>query len=340
MPDMPKKFFDWPEEAHDLAPEKVIELYHNGMAGALRDPEADAALAESMQWKNFGDAASAFGLEESGAGKLSTPYMSVLKFAPAAFPGPAQTTGDCVSRGTANACTILLGVEADLGLPDPDTGIVEGFPEVPNPAQGIVASEPIYGYRGHSGQGANCSRLADFVKTAGGILLRKPYPDLGVDFTNYNSKTGAAWGGRGTPDKVCEEGKKHQVRAVTRITSIEQARDAIANGYGLNCCSGYGFSDTRDENGVSKRKGGWSHAMAWIGVDDTDWAHQTYGGMLFLVQNSWARWNSGPKKHNQPDGSFWIIARDAAGMINSGGTYAFSNVNGFPGRELPNYFVL
>jgi len=337
---MPVSLIPWPDEAVELSPDKVIDMYVNGFAGAFHSPEEAEKLADSMQWKNFGDAAVEFGLEDSGAGKLSLPFMSLLKLAPTCFPGPAQTTGDCASRGTANACQVTLGVEVDLGIPDPDTGVVEGFPDIPEPSQGIIASEPIYGYRGHSGQGANVQRLAQFMTTAGGILLRKPYPSLGIDLTKYDSSIGARWGGRGTPANVCVEGKLHQVRTCTAIKSTEQARDALANGYGINVGSNYGFTDTRNEDGVSKRSRPWNHAMSWIAVDDTPETRKKYNGMLFLVMNSWARFNRGPLANHQPEGSFWIVESDARGMIAQGGAVAFSNTNGFPGRDLPNYLVI
>ena len=69
---------------------------------------------------------------------------------------------------------------------------------------------------------------------------------------------------------------------------------------------GYGFSSRRDSNGIAKRSGGWSHAMAWIACDDT---HERYKETLFLVQNSWGKWNSGPKVHGQPDGSFGFVRK-------------------------------
>jgi len=68
--------------------------------------------------------------------------------------------------------------------------------------------------------------------------------------------------------------------------------------------------------------------MAWIGADDTDRAHQQYGGPLFLVQNSWGgTWNDGPKKHDQPDGSFWIRPQIAESMIRGGGGLSVRGFN-------------
>ena len=59
--------------------------------------------------------------------------------------------------------------------------------------------------------------------------------------------------------------------------------------------------------------------------------------LLFLVQNSWGLWNSGPKVHEQPEGSFWIREKDARGMLAQQGSWVFSDVDGFPARDLPNY---
>lgn len=74
--------------------------------------------------------------------------------------------------------------------------------------------------------------------------------------------------------------------------------------------------------------------MSWIACDDTRERHKE---TLFLIQNSWGKWNSGPKIHGQPDGSFWVREKDARGMLAQKGAWVFSDVDGFPARELPNY---
>ena len=74
--------------------------------------------------------------------------------------------------------------------------------------------------------------------------------------------------------------------------------------------------------------------MACIGCDDTKKRHSR---MLFLIQNSWGKWNGGPKTHNQPDGSFWITESDMATILRHNGSWVMSNVDGFPARKLPDY---
>ena len=72
--------------------------------------------------------------------------------------------------------------------------------------------------------------------------------------------------------------------------------------------------------------------MQWTSVDDTN-----ADGCRFCVQNSWGPFNSGPKAHDQPDGSFWIDRQTSQRMIAQGGTYAVSNVAGFPKRKLKDW---
>lgn len=71
--------------------------------------------------------------------------------------------------------------------------------------------------------------------------------------------------------------------------------------------------------------------MAWVAMDDS---HEIYKETLFLIQNSWGAFNSGPKRFDQPDGSFWIRESDARGMLNQNGAWAFSDVDGFPPRKV------
>jgi C1A family cysteine protease len=169
-----------------------------------------------------------------------------------------------------------------------------------------------------------CSQAARFVSLTGGFLARQKYDT--IDLSIYDSRIGTAWGSRGIPQAVINQCKEHKIETVTTVTTIEQARDLLANGYALSVCSDYGFSSVRDKYGIADPRGSWSHAMAWIGCDDT---HERLNETLFLVQNSWGVWNSGPKYYEQPDGSFWIRQSVAERMIASGAAFAYSRFKGF-----------
>ena len=59
--------------------------------------------------------------------------------------------------------------------------------------------------------------------------------------------------------------------------------------------------------------------------------------MLFLIQNSWGEYLGGPKRHGQPEGSFWVREKDARTILNSNGSFVFSDVDGFEAKQLPDY---
>lgn len=297
------------------SPKELLKAYNNGFTGGECDPEEIQELLGELRKPLFG--AAAYHLDESGSDKLSLPFKSLLKFDPSFGPSERQTTGDCVSHSTRNAVDISRAVEIDI------KGEQESF-------EGRGATEAIYQSRGHKRQGMTCATAAKYVHKNGGILLRKKYPNC--DLSKYDSKIGAK---HLIPfDVYRKEAVKHQVQTISMVTTVEEARDALANGYAISCCSHLGFSSKRDKHGIAARKGSWAHAMAWIACDDT---RSIYDETLFLVQNSWGKWNSGPKRHGQPDGSFWIREKDARTMLNARGSFVFSNVDGFPARQLPDY---
>ena len=293
-------------------PRSILNHYRKGFIGSICDPEDVAKLMGELPMPVFG--AAAYNLEGDGQGKMSLPFKSLLKFDPAFGPIEKQTTGDCVSHSTRNAIDITRAVEIDV------KGEKEEFR-----ARG--ATEAIYQSRGHRGQGMSCSQAARYVNEKGGLLITKDYGD--VDLSKYNSSLGA---NLKIPQNIyVTEAHKHPIKTISNVRTVEEARDALANGYCLSVCSMYGFSSRRDANGIAKRSGQWAHAMAWIACDDT---RERLNETLFLVQNSWGMWNSGPKACDQPDGSFWIREKDARGMLSGGGAWVFSNVEGFPSRKI------
>jgi len=297
-------------------PEQWYNEYKKGYSSCIFEPHHFEHLMQTLKYPLFGDASGR--IKGSGKGKLSTPYKSVLKFDKKAYE-ERQTTGDCVSHGTRNACDIVRATEIDIGG-EREAWIARG------------ATEAIYGARGFSGEGMSCSRAAEFVSKIGGIVLRKNYPGI-ADFSKYNGSLGASWGGRGLPDKVLDLANDHQIKTVSLIKTIEEARDALANNYSIAVCSNYGFSNKRDKKGYARRQGNWGHCMAWTAADDTG------NDCGFLVQNSWGKWNDGghPDWGTIPDGSFLIHSDDAAGMLAQNGSYAFSNFDGFPVQKLLSY---
>lgn len=293
-------------------PRDLLKAYKDGFVGSYCDPKDLSKLLGELPHPLFGVAA--YDLSKSGQGKLALPFKNLLKFDSNFGSSERQIQGDCVSHATRNAVDITRCCEIING--EKEEYIARG------------ATEAIYGSRGHGGEGMSCTTAARFVNQVGGILLRLKYENY--DLSEY-SNIGGSWGRGGVPEELLIEAKKHQVKTISLINTIDQARDALANGYAISVCSNSGFSSKRDKYGISSRSGSWSHAMAWIGMDDT---HEIYNETLFLVQNSWGIWNGGPKRHDQPEGSFWIRESDASEMLNQNGSWVFSDVDGFPPRKV------
>lgn len=293
-------------------PNELLKAYKDGFNGSWCDPEDVAKLLGELPHPLFG--AAAYGLFGTGEGKVALPFKNLLKFDPKFGPSERQVQGDCVSHATRNSVDVTRSCEI-VG------GQREDFV-----ARG--ATEAIYGSRGHGGEGMSCSGAARFVHQTGGILLRKQYDKY--DLSEY-SAVGGSWGRGGVPDGLVKEAVKHQVKTISLINTVAQARDALANGYAISVCSNVGFSSRRDKYGIAKRSGSWGHAMAWVGMDDS---HEVHNETLFLVQNSWGVWNGGEKRLDQPDGSFWIRQSDAEDMLSQNGSWVFSDVDGFPPRKV------
>lgn len=340
---MPRpKFQEWPAQHDSLSAEKVIEMYRDGFIGAMKSTPEQKQEFKSLCTSINGTAdstviAKANGWYGSGAGKLSIPFVFIDKHFPGSLPGPGQERGDCVSWGTKNAILLTLACEIESGKPDEVTGILEGVPEVPADGirDGVLSTEYLYWFRGYNGDGWQCP-IAAKVAITYGVLLKKPYPELDIDLTNYSGRLAGKYGSRKPPEEIQAEGKKHLVRTSTTLRSFEEIRDYLNNGYGVSSCGGEGFSNKRDENGVSRRQGSWAHAMAYIGADDRPETHDKYDGPLVLVQNSWGKWNNGPRQIlgttiDIPEGSFWARWKD----VSRREAIALSSVNGWPGRSIP-----
>lgn len=326
----------------------VVAAYENGFVGAYADPEADAAFRADILAAggvpDGADACAQFGLAESGAGKLSLPFLEIYSLYPRCLPGGAQGRGDCVSWSTRNAALGTMCCEITSGIPDEVTGRVEGAPDVTETARayGVLSTEAIYNWRRHGGDGWTCSAAARVLMKESGLWLRKNYPELNLDLTQYSSRNAGIYGAKTPPESWLKIGQNHLVRTATEVHSFEELRDLLHNGYCASSCGSEGFSAQRDAQGVSRRKGSWAHAMAYLGVDDREEVKALYGGQpLVLVQNSWGNWNDGPRRIYKtnidiPVGSFWALWSD----IKSRHTIVFSGVNGWPPKQLKSYGAL
>lgn len=262
-------------------------------------------------------------IAETGKGKivlLHKVYEAVTK---KPFPVWTQEIGDCVSFGYALAVNVLMAVQKSI-----------------NPLETIpadTATEPIYGGSrveiGNQGKeydpteedGSTGIWAAEWIKQYG-IILRNKYDQ--IDLSSYSGTKAKVWGWQGVPDSLEPIARKHPVKQYALVTTYEEARDAIANGYPVTVCSNQGFLEKRDEEGFAKPYGTWGHCMCFVAVDD---AYKRPG---LLCCNSWGNWINGPKRHDQPNGSFWVDARIVDKMLRERDSYALSNLEGFGSQNM------
>jgi hypothetical protein len=326
----------------------VVAAYETGFTGAYSNPEAAAALRDQIKAAGgIPDGAMAcaeYKLEETGKGKLSLPFLEIVKLYPDCLPGGAQGRGDCVSWSTRNSCLGTMCCEITSGVPDPNSNRLEGAPEVSDAGRlsGVLATEAFYNWRRHGGDGWSCAEAAQVALNDSGLWLRKKYDEIGVDFTTYSSKNAGIYGSKTPPDSWLEIGKNHRVQTVTEVEEYEAMRDLLANGYCISSCGGESFSSDKDMNGYSKRTAaGWAHAMAYLAVDDRDEIKKLYGEPLVMLQQSWGNWNDGGRRIfgtfiDIPIGAFWVKWSD----IKNRYMIAMSGVNGWPPKKLKNYGAL
>jgi hypothetical protein len=233
-----------------------------------------------------------------------------------------QAIGDCVSHGYGLGVDILTATQI-IKRKSPQKWVAKAATEIIYGGGRVEIASKEYGMR-WSGDGMTGTVAAEFVKRYG-ILLRQKY--LNWDFTEYSGEVARELGYRGVPDPLESYCRIHPVGCVTLCRSWDEARDCIFNGYPVTLCSSQGFSTRygRDKDGfLSPGRKPWMHCMLLAGIDDS---YSRPGG---LIINSWGDFIQGPKRHDQPNGSFWADASVIDRMCKQGDTIALSCYAGYP----------
>ncbi|SFH97275.1 hypothetical protein [Planctomicrobium piriforme] len=262
----------------------------------------------------------------TGAGQIALLYKMLEKaYGEKAYPILRQLIGDCVSFGWMKGVALTMAVDIFL------KGDAEEFPEKMPATEWIYFTSRVLVGKGRLGRGDGSvgAWAAQAVKDHG-ILFRQPYD--GVDLTSYSGDRAKDWGYRGpsNADALEQIADEHPIQQTALVNTYEQARDAIFNGYPVPVCSNQGFTAKRDNDGFCRPSGSWSHCMCFIAADDS------FGRPGLLCDNSsWgATYFSGPKRHEQPDGTFWVDADTCNKMLRQNDSFAVSGFKGFPKRNI------
>jgi len=332
------------DDSYLFKPDDIQAAYAAGAEGviynAAEQEEFEGHVKDSGNNPVGAEVAHEYHFADEFKGQLVIPFVHVVKRYPNMWPGPAQLRGDCVSHSCRSALAGTVTMESHLGIPDSESGKIEEAPDVSPEAeaQGVFATESHYWHRGKDSDGWHIGAAAKVVLSKSGAVIRKNYPDIGVDLTRYDPKMAGRWGKTPPPPEVVDATNNHLFRTATTLKSDEEWRDFLGKGFFIGHDGSEGFDTKRlDANGVARRKSSWSHSMAGIGYDDRPETHRTYGCAAVLILNSWGS-NSvvGPRRIRGtdidiPKGSFWALTKDFNRRA-----VAFSGANGWARKSLPD----
>lgn len=296
----------------------MSDLSHLG--GWIDDPKGVAASMEKLPHPVFSDIWSS--IKGSGSGKKMLLY-DIIRNVAGYFPNRKQEDSDCVSQGIAYAVDAIKCVDIHINK-EFEMWVAETSTEdIYSGSRNIIG-------KGRLGNGGGSLGVwaAEYVNKYG-ALARGKYGN--IDLSKYDVSKVRSWARPGfiLPDDILNAAKQHPILTISQVNSYEEVRDLIVNGYAVTIASNQGFSSRRDSEGFARPEGSWAHQMAILGVDDE------YKRRGCCVQNSWGVWNSGPKRHNQPDGSFWVDAEELERrVLKTGDCWAISGYEGFKPQKI------
>lgn len=319
----------WPLGIY-ATPNDILRVYLDGFPAAPVNPIErnklfeDGLVKDSSYIRHLVD-------RNPGNGKRALLFRSREVFDRNAFGKESQTDGDCTSHGDRSCRDTTRCVEIHI------KGELEEY-------KGRGATEPTYGFRGHSGAGMDPGLAARFV-TEYGFMIRQNYEGC-VNLTNYNSSIGAQWGRSGPPSCVLEKCAEHSVGEYVMPSDAHEAMALFYNGFACHSGQNIGFSTEPNRYGYHDRQGSWNHDMATVGYDDT---REIWSSRVYFVVNSWGEWNRQWARWEQDNELQKILGPPVIGMITVhsdvwenyflGGRsiYFYSNIKGFPVQKLPDY---
>jgi hypothetical protein len=293
----------------------MIESGQDVYTGWRPDPAEVGRTLATMPRPLFSTAAP--NLQGSGAGKTVLLYKAFKEVNGGSYIDYiAQAIGDCVSMGFGHGIDLLEAVQIAIGKK------AEAFHQTATEAVYGMARVDIGGEHDYQ-DGAVGAWAAKAVSTIGTVSRDVVGP--------YDGNRAKQWGAKGVPAEIKAKAGDHKVKTASLISSTDDAHDALANGYPIPVCSNQGFTLQRDERGMCRPKGSWSHCMLICGVRVNADASREW-----CIFQSWGpQTPSGPLSDDQPPNSFWIDDRTMASMIRMGDTFALSGFTGYPGQPIP-----
>lgn len=172
------------------------------------------------------------------------------------------------------------------------------------------------------GDGTYARFAAEAVRDLG-CLAMQPYD--GIDLSEFDDRLFRKWGKSGLPDNLEPIAALSVIRSYVPVRNYYETIAALANGWPVIIGSSYGFKGgVRDADGFMRPRGTWHHCMLIDGFDDTFKRPGVHN------QNSWGNDTpDGPKRHDQPDGGFWVDADVVDDWMSDSEGIALAGFTGF-----------
>ncbi len=236
------------------------------------------------------------------------------------IPNYPQEIGDCVSFGMKNAVNYLLCVQMATGPPGLEYH--EAYPPWIYGGSRITIGNGRLG----RGDGSVGAWAADFVQKYG--VLRADLDGV----PPYSGTIARQWGGgKGPPKDLFPKAADFKVHTVSQVRNADEARDALCNGYPVTIASNWGTRTITVVDGrqVAKHNDNWPHQMCLIAYDG-----KTGSEPYYYIINSWGPDAHPAPKQGEPPGGFWVRKSDVDYITKQGDSFAISNFEGFPKRDL------
>jgi hypothetical protein len=294
------------------------------VGGWVRDPDEIAANLDDRRTLHF---------HQTPAGKAALGDEDVYLWrgvrkvnnrGPPWYPNTNQgSVGSCVGCGWAHSCDVVQASAITISGAN--------FEWKQTSPEAIYAGSRVEVGGGRiSGDGSVGSWAAKWCRERGGLIsVEKVGP--------YSATRARDWGRKGVPDELEADAKTHPVKGCALVTSWTDVKRAVAQGYPVPVCSDRGFSMQRDATGQARPQGNWNHCMAIIGIRAARDGRSEAG----FVLNSWGdAAHTGPVwPEDAPVAGFWADANTIDRMVRQGDSFALSDVAGFPGRKIPDWFI-
>lgn len=251
----------------------------------------------------------------------------------------AQLTGDCVSWGERCKQDTRRAVQI----------VSEGQMQQYVRRQATCL---LYSGRGHTGQGASATGIANWA-TKCGVLLEDPaFKDSAgktYDFSDYSNyvNMGIRYGAGGMPRSIIDITSKNRILTQSNVTSTDALFDLMYSGHPTSVAFSRATASTG--NPCSQFQGSTSHQTCFIGFDDTEVGRAMvkkslgYEDTAVMLDQSWGSWNrlTDVPEEWKPisEGMYVHSARQAQLLLNEREGFAGGDVNGFVARKISNVLL-